>query len=90
MDKIAAGRGTQYEVNELMRLHNLMRRTSHCGLGQTAGNAIVDTWHKFRPAYERRLQRVDFSPAVDLDAALAPAREISGRDDAEAHLGAEA
>jgi [NiFe] hydrogenase diaphorase moiety large subunit len=89
MDKIAAGRGTQYEINELMRLHNLMRRTSHCGLGQTAANAISDTWHKFRPAYERRLQRRDFSPAVDLEAALASARKISGRDDAEAHLGAE-
>jgi len=71
-------------------LHRLMQRTSHCGLGQTAANSIADTWSKFRPAYERRLQRADFSPAVDLDAALSQAREISGRDDAEAHLGAEA
>ena len=45
---------------------------------------------KFRPAYERRLIRGDFDPAVDLDAALARAREIAGRDDAAAHIGAEA
>ncbi|HKN31215.1 MAG TPA: NAD(P)H-dependent oxidoreductase subunit E [Roseiarcus sp.] len=93
LDKIADGRGSRYEINELMRLAELLKRTSHCGLGQTAGNPIRDTWLKFRPAYERRLIRGDFDPAVDLDAALARAREISGRDDADAHVntqGAEA
>ena len=69
-----------------MRLSELLRRTSLCGLGQTAGNPIRDTLLKFRPAYERRLIRGDFDPAVDLDAALARAREISGRDDAGAHM----
>ena len=90
LDKIADGRGSRYEINELMRLSELLRRTSHCGLGQTAGNAVRDTWLKFRPAYERRLIRGEFDPAVDLDAALARAREIAGRDDAAAHIGAEA
>jgi len=86
LDKIADGRGSPYEINELMRLSELLRRTSLCGLGQTAGNPIRDTLLKFRPAYERRLIRGDFDPAVDLDAALARAREISGRDDAGAHI----
>ncbi len=90
LDKIADGRGSRYEINELMRLAELLRRTSHCGLGQTAGNPVRDTWLKFRPAYERRLIRGDFDPAVDLDAALTRAREIVGRDDAGAHIGAEA
>jgi [NiFe] hydrogenase diaphorase moiety large subunit len=45
---------------------------------------------KFRPAYERRLQSREFAPSIDLDAALAPARKVTGRDDAGAHLGAEA
>ena len=90
LDKIADGRGSRYEINELMRLSELLRRTSHCGLGQTAGNAVRDTWLKFRPAYERRLIRGEFDPAVDLDAALARAREIAGREDAAAHIGAEA
>ena len=89
MDKIAAGRGTRYEINELMRLYELLRRTSHCGLGQSAVNAIHDTWQKFRPAYEKRLSWRDFSPTIDLEAALATTRGISGRDDADAHLGAE-
>ena len=89
MDKIAEGRGSQYEINELMRLHELMRRTSHCGLGQTAGNAVHDAWNKFRPAFERRLQARDFAPAIDLEAALAPARAVTRRDDAGAHMTAE-
>jgi hypothetical protein len=28
---------------------------SHCGLGHTACNPVLDTIAKFRPAYERRL-----------------------------------
>ena len=89
MDKIAEGRGSRYEINELMRLYDLMRRTSHCGLGQTAGNAVHDAWNKFRPAFERRLQPHDFAPAIDLEAALAPARAVTRRDDASAHMTAE-
>jgi [NiFe] hydrogenase diaphorase moiety large subunit len=86
VEKIAGGRGTRYEINELMRVRGLMRRMSHCGLGQMAGNAISDCWNKFRPTFERRLLAMEFAPAMDLDAALAPAREAVGRDDAGAHL----
>jgi len=89
MDKIAAGRGSRYEINDLMRLTEFMRKTAHCGLGETAGNAVRDAWTKFRPAFERRLIAQDFAPEVDLDAALAPARRATGRQDAEAHLGVE-
>jgi [NiFe] hydrogenase diaphorase moiety large subunit len=51
-----------------------------------AGNAISDCWSKFRPTFERRLLATEFAPAMDLDAALAPARVVMGRDDAGAHL----
>ena len=86
MDKIAEGRGSRYEINDLMRLVDFMKRTSHCGLGETAGNAVRDTLNKFRPSYERRITAHDFAPAIDLEAALEPARRITARDDAEAHL----
>ncbi len=86
MDKIAEGRGSSYEVNDLKRLVEFMKRTSHCGLGETAGNAVRDALNKFRPAFEKRLRARDFAPAVDLEAALEKARQISARDDAEAHL----
>jgi [NiFe] hydrogenase diaphorase moiety large subunit len=89
MDKIAEGRGSRYEVNDLMRLADFMRKTSHCGLGETAGNAVRDTWTKFRPAFERRLVPYDFAPEVDLDKALEPTRIAAHRDDAAAHFVAE-
>jgi len=87
MDKIANGKGTGYEMNELSRLHRLLKTASHCGLGQSAGRPVDDTLQKFRPSYDRRLKQKDFEPAFDLDAALAPAREIMERDDMDAHLG---
>ena len=51
--------------------------------------ALGDMMQKFRPAFERRLTSRDFEPGFDLDAALARARELAGRDDAAAHLGAD-
>jgi len=87
LDKIANGKGTDYEMNELSRLYQLLSTASHCGLGQSAGRPVNDTLQKFRPSYDRRLKQKDFVPAFDLDAALAPAREIMERDDIGAHLG---
>ena len=60
--------------------------SAHCGLGHTACNPILDTLKRFRPAYERKLRSLDFAPAFDLDGALARARQMTGRDDAGAHL----
>jgi [NiFe] hydrogenase diaphorase moiety large subunit len=59
---------------------------SHCGLGHTACNPVLDTIAKFRPAYEKRMIHSEFTPAFDLDRALAEARQMTGRDDAGAHL----
>ncbi|MBI3095127.1 MAG: NAD(P)H-dependent oxidoreductase subunit E [Rhodocyclales bacterium] len=92
MDKIARSHGSPYDINELFKLHRLMQGASHCGLGNSACNPVFDTLNKFRPAYERRLKSLDYEPAFDLDAALSQARQMTGRDDAAAHLqnGAEA
>jgi [NiFe] hydrogenase diaphorase moiety large subunit len=86
MDKIAAGNGTRHDVEEIDRLNRVLMMSAHCGLGHTACNPILDTLKRFRPAYERRLRALDFAPAFDLDEALARARQMTGRDDAGAHL----
>jgi len=59
---------------------------SHCGLGQSACNPVLDTIAKFRPQYQKRLEHEEFRPAFDLDRALASARRMTGRDDREAHF----
>lgn len=86
MDKIAAGHGTRYELNEIEYLDHVLQTSSHCGLGRTACNPVLHTLKHFRFAYENRLRSPDFQPAFDLDGALARARQMTGRDDAGAHL----
>ncbi len=86
MDKLASHHGSPYDINEMFKMHRLMQGASHCGLGNTACNPMFDTLTKFKPAYERRLSSLDYEPAFNLDAALSQARQMTGRDDAGAHL----
>jgi [NiFe] hydrogenase diaphorase moiety large subunit len=86
MDKLATGHGSPYDIDEMFKMHRLMQGASHCGLGNSACNPLSDTLSKFRPAYERRLISLEYEPAFDLDAALSQARQMTGRDDAGAHL----
>jgi [NiFe] hydrogenase diaphorase moiety large subunit len=86
MDKLAHGQGSPYDFAEIEKLNVLLQSTSHCGLGHSACNPVLDTIAKFRPAYEKRLSNKDFVPAFDLDRALTQARQMTGRDDKGAHL----
>jgi [NiFe] hydrogenase diaphorase moiety large subunit len=89
MDKLHDGKGSRYDLDQIFRLSRVLQSASHCGLGHTACNPLLDTVKRFRPAYERRLESLEFAPAFDLDGALARARAMTGRDDAGAHLGLE-
>ena len=86
VEKVAAGQASAYDLEELRNLGNLMRQTSYCGLGTTASNHVRDILDKFPDTFHRRLSGPDYTPAFDLDGALAVARVISGRTDAGAHL----
>jgi len=86
MDKLNNGHGSPYDLVEIDKLNRLLQSMSHCGLGHSACNPVLDTIVKFRPAYERRLQHKEFEPAFDLDRALRKARQMTGRDDAGAHF----
>ncbi len=87
MDKLARGNGSPYDFGEIEKLNQLLRSMSHCGLGHAACNPVLDTIAKFRPAYDKRMKHQEFEPAFDLDYALSQARQMTGRDDAGAHLG---
>ncbi|MDH4216119.1 MAG: NAD(P)H-dependent oxidoreductase subunit E [Gallionella sp.] len=86
MDKIADGLGSKYDLREIERLDQVLQTSSHCGLGRSACNPVLHTLKHFLPAYENRLKSLEFKPAFDLDGALARARQMTGRDDAGAHL----
>jgi len=86
MDKLHNGCGSPYDFAEIEKLNQLLQSMSHCGLGHTACNPVLDTIEKFRPAYEKHMRQADFEPAFDLDRALAAARQMTGRDDPAAHI----
>ncbi len=86
LDKLSNGYGSKPDLAEIDTLNRVLKSTSHCGLGQAAANPILDGLKKFRPAYEKRMLHQDFEPAFNLDAALERARQITGRDDAGAHI----
>ncbi|MCK6505974.1 NAD(P)H-dependent oxidoreductase subunit E [Myxococcota bacterium] len=86
MGHLVAGQGSRRHLKDLARVSKVMKQTSQCGLGGTAGNPILDGLEKFEPAFYGRLPSLEVRPVFDLDASLAPAREATGRDDAGAHL----
>ena len=63
-----------------------MKHTSHCGLGQTAANPLLDGMRQFPESFEVNLKTTRFEPAFDLDAALEQARQLTHRDDPESHI----
>jgi [NiFe] hydrogenase diaphorase moiety large subunit len=89
VEKLANGHATHYDVDEMQQIGALMKRASHCGLGTTAPNPVLDLLSRFPQLVESRLANSGYEPAFDLDAALQEARDISGRDDAGAHIRAE-
>jgi bidirectional [NiFe] hydrogenase diaphorase subunit len=53
---IHAGRGTRADLVQLRELCDLVRRTSLCGLGQSAPNPVLSTLRYFPEEYEALLQ----------------------------------
>lgn len=85
LDNIAAGRGSPNDLEELRQLGQIVQHQSHCGLGHTATNHVLDGLRQFPQVFSNRLQS-QFTARFDLDQALADARKITRRDDAAAHL----
>ena len=90
VDKVHTGHGTRADLEEMRKLGQIMRVGSHCGLGQTAPNPVLDSLDQFPEAYERRLRSTAFEPAFDMNAALEQARWLTGRTDPDAYLDEEA
>lgn len=86
MNKLHDGRGSSEDLSRVESLHQVMKGTSHCGLGRGACVPVLEGLERFRPAFERRWVHAGFVPGVDLEAALEGARAVTHRDDAGAHL----
>jgi len=89
VEKVHAGHASEHDLGEMQGIAQLMKTSSHCGLGATAPNPVLDTLEKFPEIYRGRLTGRGFEPAFDLDAALSESRRITGRDGPTAHIGTE-
>ncbi|MDJ0777580.1 MAG: NADH-ubiquinone oxidoreductase-F iron-sulfur binding region domain-containing protein [Gammaproteobacteria bacterium] len=76
VDKIANGHGARVDIEQMQRLHHLMTRASHCGLGQRAAVPILTTYEKFPDSINDRVGDVDFKPAFDVEAAIERSKQI--------------
>jgi [NiFe] hydrogenase diaphorase moiety large subunit len=86
VEKVAAGQASEYDLAEMRHIGAIMKSASYCGLGATAPNHVLQTLEKFPAIFRRHLRSAEYTPSFDLDAALSEARQITGRNDAGAHL----
>ncbi len=54
LNKVIVGHATAYDLNEMKKIGDLMKKTAHCGLGTTAPNPVLDTMEKFPGIYSKR------------------------------------
>lgn len=85
LDNIAAGRGSTGDLEELQQLSQIVQHQSHCGLGHSAANHVLNGLRQFPHTFTQAL-KPHFTARFDLDRSLASARQITQRDDAAAHL----
>lgn len=53
LNRIVIGKGTREDFELLKLLSETVKKTSLCGLGQTAPNPVLTTMQYFRDEYER-------------------------------------
>jgi [NiFe] hydrogenase diaphorase moiety large subunit len=86
LTKIIEGHGSAGDVVALEELCKLIKKQSHCGLGQTAANPVLTTLSRYPELYHQLLKKISYEPGFDLDGALDTARRLAQRNDPNAHL----
>ena len=86
LTKIIEGHGSAGDVVALEELCQIIKKQSHCGLGQTAANPVLTTLSRYPELYHQLLKKISYEPGFDLDGALETARKLAQRNDPNAHL----
>lgn len=64
LTRITQGQGREKDLDILIEIANTVKRSSLCGLGQTAGNPVLSTMRYFRNEYEDHIKYKKCSAAV--------------------------
>jgi bidirectional [NiFe] hydrogenase diaphorase subunit len=65
LDKVIAGEGSRADLEKLERLCTLVKRTSLCGLGQSAPNPVISTLNFFMHEYEQLFENGDLEEVAE-------------------------
>jgi [NiFe] hydrogenase diaphorase moiety large subunit len=79
LQKILDGQASASDLDDLEELGVTVKTMSRCGLGQTAANPVLTTLRSFPDLYADRVRPDNGFSAVDLEAAEAECRAVSGR-----------
>jgi [NiFe] hydrogenase diaphorase moiety large subunit len=69
--KVVDGRGIVSDIDNMLAWGEIMRKTSRCGLGQTASNPVSTTIANFRELYQAKVKDVEYQSDFDMDKAIA-------------------
>ncbi|MBM4275517.1 MAG: NADH-quinone oxidoreductase subunit NuoF [Deltaproteobacteria bacterium] len=56
LEDITSGKGQEGDIDKLVKMSELIKKTSLCGLGQTAPNPVLSTIKYFRDEYEAHIR----------------------------------
>jgi NADH:ubiquinone oxidoreductase subunit F (NADH-binding)/(2Fe-2S) ferredoxin/ferredoxin len=56
LERITLGRGVEGDIEKLIRLGEMIQKSSLCGLGQSAPNPVLSTIRNFRAEYEEHIR----------------------------------
>jgi [NiFe] hydrogenase diaphorase moiety large subunit len=71
LEQLFHGTGDRNDLHDLKKWAVIMQASSRCGLGKTAGTALMDTLDKFKDYFEARLPAFDQSGIRPFDMAAA-------------------
>ena len=83
LSRLRRGLAGPEDIDYLERLSRSVKASSRCGLGQTSPNPVLSTLEAFPQLYRERASRKadgELLPTFDIQAALEPARRLTGRD----------
>jgi [NiFe] hydrogenase diaphorase moiety large subunit len=79
IDRVREGKATKADLARMEELAATVKATSRCGLGQTAANPFLTMLRGLPELYEAKLSKREYEPVLQLEEALAEARNLAGR-----------
>ena len=64
LTRITEGKGEPGDIEKLERLGNMIKKSSLCGLGQSAPNPVLSTIKNFREEYEEHIHAEEMPAGV--------------------------